>query len=59
MVISIKEVLEYAEVIVIGNKSEEFRTIEGMIQPDQHVLDLVRLWKRVPVRLNRYEGICW
>jgi GDP-mannose 6-dehydrogenase len=56
---SIKEVLEHAEVIVIGNKSGEFRTIEGKIQPDQHVLDLVRLWERAPAEFDWYEGICW
>jgi GDP-mannose 6-dehydrogenase len=56
---NIQEVLEHAEVIVIGNKAGEFRTIEGKIQPDQHVLDLVRLWERAPAEFDWYEGICW
>src|SRR5215813_5879317 len=54
---SIEEVLEVADTIVIGNKSEEFRQIESRLRPDQTVIDLVRLFDRPSG--NSYQGICW
>src|SRR5215211_5804074 len=54
---SIDEVLEAANTIVIGNKSEEFRQIESRLRPDQTVIDLVRLFDRPSG--NGYQGICW
>ncbi|MBD0372876.1 MAG: nucleotide sugar dehydrogenase [Pyrinomonadaceae bacterium] len=55
---SIKEVLESADVLIIGNKSEEFREIESELRADQLVIDLVRLFDR-PLKQGEYEGICW
>jgi GDP-mannose 6-dehydrogenase len=52
------EVLEASEVIVVGNKSEEFRQIEGRLRDDQIVVDLVRLFDGKTSRGN-YQGICW
>jgi GDP-mannose 6-dehydrogenase len=54
---SIDEVLNAANTIVIGNKSEEFRQIESRLRPDQTVIDLVRLFDRTSG--NGYQGICW
>ena len=54
---SINEVLDAADTIVIGNKSEEFRQIEQRLRTDQTVIDLVRLFERTSG--NGYEGICW
>jgi GDP-mannose 6-dehydrogenase len=54
---SIDEVLNAANTIVIGNKSEEFREIESRLRPDQTVIDLVRLFDRASG--NGYQGICW
>jgi GDP-mannose 6-dehydrogenase len=54
---SIDEVLNAANTIVIGNKSEEFREIESRLRPDQTVIDLVRLFDRTSG--NGYQGICW
>jgi len=54
---SINEVLNAANTIVIGNKSEEFRQIESRLRPDQTVIDLVRLFDRPSG--NGYQGICW
>jgi GDP-mannose 6-dehydrogenase len=54
---SIDEVLNSADTIVIGNKSEEFRQIESRLRPDQTVIDLVRLFDRPSS--NGYQGICW
>jgi len=55
---SIDQVLEGADVIVIGNKAEEFRQIETQVRDGQVIIDLVRLFDR-PSTPNSYEGICW
>jgi GDP-mannose 6-dehydrogenase len=54
---SIDEVLNAANTIVIGNRSEEFRQIESRLRPGQTVIDLVRLFDRTSG--NGYQGICW
>ena len=54
---TIDEVLESANTIVIGNRSEEFRQIESRLRPDQTVIDLVRLFDRTSG--DGYQGICW
>jgi GDP-mannose 6-dehydrogenase len=58
MVEKMDDVLEFAEVIVIGNSAQEFRTILDHVRPDQVVVDLVRI---VPNKseAGRYDGICW
>ena len=55
---SIDQVLEDADVIVIGNKAEEFRQIESQVRDGQVIIDLVRLFDRAS-HSNSYEGICW
>jgi GDP-mannose 6-dehydrogenase len=55
---SVAEVLESAEVIVIGNKSEEFRDVENQLSPAQTIIDLVRLFEH-RVSDASYQGICW
>jgi GDP-mannose 6-dehydrogenase len=54
---SIDEVLDAANTIVIGNRSEEFRQIESRLRPGQTVIDLVRLFERTSGK--GYQGICW
>ena len=54
----IAEVLDASEVVIVGNKSEEFRQIEGRLRPDQVVIDLVRLFDG-RTSGGGYEGICW
>jgi GDP-mannose 6-dehydrogenase len=54
---SIDEVLDAANTIVIGNRSEEFRQIESRLRPEQTVIDLVRLLDRTSG--DGYQGICW
>jgi GDP-mannose 6-dehydrogenase len=56
---SIEEVLEHAEVLIIGNKADEFRDVVAEnLREDQTVIDLVRLFDN---RLTNgaYQGICW
>jgi GDP-mannose 6-dehydrogenase len=51
------DVLKFADVLVIGNKSEEFRAVEQNRRPEQVIIDLVRLFKRTTD--DGYQGICW
>ena len=51
------DVLEFADVVVIGNKSEEFRGVELKRRPEQVIIDLVRLFDRTSD--DGYQGICW
>jgi GDP-mannose 6-dehydrogenase len=55
---SVDEVLEASDVLIIGNKSEEFRRIEGRLRGDQLVIDLVRLFDGRKSD-DTYQGICW
>ena len=54
---SIDEVLEFADVLVVGNKAEEFNAIEQKRKEGQIVIDLVRLFDRTSG--DNYQGICW
>ena len=55
---NIDEVLQHAEVIVIGNASPEFKEIPGALRPDQTVIDFVRIDPSMKAG-KQYEGICW
>lgn len=56
---SLEEVVEHAEVLVIGNRSVAFGEVIERLFNGHHVIDLVHL----PVDLDRvgqgYRGICW
>jgi GDP-mannose 6-dehydrogenase len=56
---SVAEVLNDAEVLVIGNKASEFREISGKVREDQVVIDLVRLFENDKKIDGLYQGICW
>jgi GDP-mannose 6-dehydrogenase len=55
---SLKEILEASDVLIIGNKSEEFREIDSELRPGQIVIDLARLWAG-RTSDEHYQGICW
>jgi GDP-mannose 6-dehydrogenase len=55
---NITRVIEEAEVLLIGNKSEEFREIAGQIRSNQTIIDLVRVFDNDPDGVE-YQGICW
>jgi len=58
MVSEIHEILQHAEVIVIGNPSVEFKALEHDILNGHVVIDLVRIFgKRTSG--PQYQGICW
>jgi GDP-mannose 6-dehydrogenase len=54
---TIDEVMNFAEVIVLGNKAEEFKEIESKRTEEQLIIDLVRLFERQSD--ENYQGICW
>jgi GDP-mannose 6-dehydrogenase len=58
MVASVAQVLEHADVIVIGNRGEEFAGLADRLRPDQLVIDFVRI-RQIEERHANYAGICW
>jgi GDP-mannose 6-dehydrogenase len=54
---TIDEVLEASDVLIIGNKAEEFRAIQSKLRVGQMVIDLVRLFEKTSD--ETYQGICW
>jgi len=54
---SIAEVVDNADVIIIGNKGEEFREIDAQVGTNKVVIDLVRLFDKTSS--DGYQGICW
>ena len=58
LVAEVEDVLEHAEVIVIGNGAPEFYEALQRARPDQYIVDLVRLTdEQIP--FDNYQGICW
>jgi GDP-mannose 6-dehydrogenase len=58
MVTSVQQVLDHADVVVIGNKGEEFTALADQLRPDQLVIDFVRI-RQIEERHANYAGICW
>ncbi len=58
MVPSLDEVLQHAEVLIVGNHNPEFQGVLSSRRSGQRVLDLVRLLAAPPWP-DDYEGICW
>lgn len=58
MVETMEEVMDFADVIVIGNGASEFRNIFDRLKPGQVIVDLVRVSPKVS-EPGRYDGICW
>lgn len=54
---SIEDVLDHAEVVVVGNRDPEFASVPDRLRPDQQLIDLVRL--RPDGAGPQGEGICW
>jgi GDP-mannose 6-dehydrogenase len=57
MMNGIDGVLDHAQTVVIGNKDPEFEGIMDRLQPNQHLVDLVRITNRRSG--DKYDGICW
>ena len=59
MVESIAEVVEFADVVIVGNGAAEFRDVPQRLREGQTLVDLVRIAERCPPGAATYEGICW
>ncbi len=60
MVTDLDELLDHAEVIVVGNGSPEFEAVAQRRRGDQQIIDLVRLpAEQVSHLRDGYEGIAW
>jgi GDP-mannose 6-dehydrogenase len=57
---SVGAVVDFAEVLVLGNASREFKALEGhAFRPGQVVVDLTGLLKGKVAPPAEYHGICW
>lgn len=56
---SIEDVLADCEVVVVGNGAPEFRQVLDQVQPEQIVIDLVRIGGETERLNGQYNGICW
>jgi GDP-mannose 6-dehydrogenase len=57
MRLGVEDVLATSDVLIIGNKAEEFRQIESRLREGQQLIDLVRLFAKTSD--DSYQGICW
>lgn len=55
----VHEVIDSADVVVIGNAAREFRDLEPELQNGQVVIDLVRAFGPRTSDDQSYRGICW
>jgi len=57
---NMQEVIQGAEVIIVGTRAVDRETLLQTLRPDQLVIDLVNLDKsRRPSGKTEYEGVCW
>jgi len=57
---SLDEVLDRAEVVIIGTREIDRNTLNNHLRPHQFVVDLVNLEKaRRPSSVPSYQGLCW
>src|SRR6201993_5130970 len=57
---SLDQVVQKADVVVIGTRGIERKRLESHLRPEQVVVDLVNLEKaRRPAAGKAYEGLCW
>jgi GDP-mannose 6-dehydrogenase len=57
---NLEQVLNDVEVVVIGTRGIDRKTLESHLRPTHFVVDLVNLEKsRRPAAGTSYEGLCW
>jgi GDP-mannose 6-dehydrogenase len=57
---TLDEVLQNAEVIVVGTRGVKREELQAKLRPEQIVIDLVNLEKSRRLKPSgAYEGICW
>ena len=56
---SVQDVVDHADVILVGNSEPQFDDVLEQLRPDQTVLDLVRVRHSSTTSGAGYEGISW
>ena len=59
MVENVNDLLEHAEVLVIGNKAREFEDIVKRLDDKFMVIDFVRIIEETSNLKSDYHGLCW
>jgi GDP-mannose 6-dehydrogenase len=58
-----EQLLEHAEVLVVGSASEEFRTLLQGLPSGRSIIDLVGVWSTADAKgagpVENYDGIAW
>ncbi len=54
-----KEVLDFAEMLVVGNNSSEFQDLIKKHSNHSIILDFVRIVQDTGIFNSNYEGLCW
>ena len=54
-----EELIEWSEVIVLGNRSRQFEPMLARLRRNQSVIDLVRVPLDTASLNGNYQGICW
>lgn len=55
----IQELLDFAEIVVIGNNDSEFAAALEELSADIHIIDLAGIGRSLRETRSNYEGICW
>ena len=56
---TVAAVLDSSDVVVVGNKSPEYRELSPKLREGQIMIDLVRIMSDQRVSNHSYQGICW
>lgn len=56
---SIEQLLDKADVIIVGNKEKESRQIMEKVRNNQVIIDLVRISNQKNIKNGTYYGLCW
>jgi GDP-mannose 6-dehydrogenase len=58
MVDDMQVVIDHADILVLGTKSSEFKSVLGKVTNKQIIIDLVRITENF-AGFGNYHGICW
>ena len=56
---TIEEVVEDSEIVILGNKDEDFKDVVETCSDETIIIDLCRLYEDIGPLPSNYEGICW
>ena len=56
---SLESVIDSSDVLIVGQRLEEFDDLQSMTSDRHHIIDLVRVMENIPDSESQYQGICW